>query len=41
MMTLMYSAVISRSQLGKVLEEFTVALPASCLNSKADVFGKC
>ena len=40
-MTFIYSAVISKSQLRKALEEFTVALPASCLNSKADVFGKC
>lgn len=41
LMTFIYSAIISKSQLRKALEEFTVALTASCLNSEADVFGKC
>lgn len=40
-MTFIYSVIISKSQLRKALEEFTVALPASCLDSEADVFGKC
>lgn len=33
--------IVSHSQLRKALAEFTVALPVSCLNSEADVFGKC
>lgn len=37
----MYSAIISKSQLRNVFEEFTVALTATCLNSEADGFGKC
>lgn len=38
---LIYSAIISKSQLRKALENFTVAFPVSCLNNEVDVFGKC
>lgn len=36
-----YLAIISKSQLRKALEKFTVAFPVSCLNNEVAVFGKC